>query len=181
MPLKPSFLYFLSQNPKTMDICNFNVGKLTLYPCTKVPAEEFSRSLGDKATTAWWHRSRWPEEARRFELIGHPMGTAGARNNCPQWNINDTKIVERARGMGLHGRTVAPCHVCAYMRACAAPSTGYLVRETYAHVIACPSWNYSSPRPTADPRHRRSDRPATTGASPSGMIMHRSASHYTYT
>jgi len=22
--------------------------------------------------------------ARRFELIGHPMGTAGARNNCPQ-------------------------------------------------------------------------------------------------
>lgn len=33
---------------------------------------------------------------------------------------------------------------------------------------------------TADPRHR-TDRPATTGASPSGMIMHRSASHYTYT
>lgn len=29
-------------------------------------------------------RRRYTGNERRFELIGHPMGTAGARNNCPQ-------------------------------------------------------------------------------------------------
>lgn len=31
-----------------------------------------------RSTGSAHHRERW------FELIGHPMGTAGARNNCPQ-------------------------------------------------------------------------------------------------
>lgn len=102
--------------------------------------------------------------------MSEPGGDAGRR----AWTGGD----------GLRGRATASS-VRTFVLACACvrgPSTGYLVRETYAHVIACPSWNYSSPRPRLIPGvHRTAHGPGTNGASPSGMIMHRSASHYTYT
>ena len=102
----------------------------------------------------------------RSMFSGHPMRTSGAQNNCPQWNINDSKIVERSKygwseeedekieedenekrrmkknkgkheysgfvgSVGVNG-CIGASQVCELLG-------GYLVRETYAQVIACPS------------------------------------------
>lgn len=88
-------------------------------------------------------------------------------------------------GDGLRGRATASSvrtFVLACVRACVrAWSVDRLLgtRDVRARNCVPVLKLFISPT-TADPR-RTAHGPGTNGASPSGMIMHRSASHYTYT